>query len=104
MELFLLGAGMGVVGGLLPSPLHFLALAQVGLGRWRRADFVSCGPPIVVAGALLVATFFFYASILRKLAHEPERFAHGASYLRGAVTILFAVYALVDSKLTNREE
>ncbi len=104
MDLFLLGAGMGVVGGLLPSPLHFLALAQVGLGRWRRAVLVLCGPPIVVDGALLLATFFFYDFILGKLAHDPGRIAHAVSYAGGTVTILFGIYSLVESRRKKQEE
>ena len=31
MDLLLLGAGMGIVGGLLPSPLHLISLTQVAL-------------------------------------------------------------------------
>src|SRR6266571_3414659 len=104
MELFMLGAGMGVVGGLLPSPLHFLALAQVGLGRWRRAVFILCGPPLLVDGALLLVTFFFYDFILQRIAHDPGRLAHNVSYVGGAVTILFGVYSLIESRRKKREE
>lgn len=95
---------MGLVGGLLPSPLHFLALAQVGLGRWRRAIFVLCGPPIVVDGALLLVTFFFYDFILGRLAHDPGRIAHSVSYVGGAVTVLFGIYSFIESLRKKKEE
>ncbi len=95
---------MGLVGGLMPSPLHFLALAQVGLGRWRRAIFVLCGPPIVVDGTLLLVTFFFYDFILRRLAHDPGWIAHGVSYVGGTVTILFGIYSLIESRRKKRED
>jgi len=104
MELFFLGAGMGVVGGLLPSPLHFLALAQVALGRWRRAVFILWGPPLLVDGALLLVTFFFYDLILQRIAHDPQGIAHYVSYAGGAVTILFGIYSLIESQRKKREE
>src|SRR5207247_9784882 len=89
MELFMLGAGMGVVGGFLPSPLHFLALAQVGLGRWRRAVFILCGPPLLVDGGLLLVTFFFYDFILQRFAVVPQGIAHMVSYVGVGVAVLF---------------
>jgi hypothetical protein len=95
---------MGVVGGLLPSPLHFIALAQVGLGRWRRAVFVLWGPPLLVDGALLLVTFFFYDFILQRIVHHPQRIAHDVSYAGGAVTILFGIYSLIESRRKKREE
>ena len=45
MDLLILGAGMGVVGGMLPNPLQMIALTQVALGRWARAIFVLIVPP-----------------------------------------------------------
>ena len=45
MDLLLLGLGMGIVGGLFPSPLHLIALAQVALGRWTRGILILVGPP-----------------------------------------------------------
>ena len=44
MDLLILGAGMGIVGGMFPNPLHMIALTQVALGRWGRAIFVLTGP------------------------------------------------------------
>ena len=45
MDLLILGAGMGIVGGMFPNPLHMIALTQVALGRWGRAIFVLMGRP-----------------------------------------------------------
>src|SRR5207253_9245231 len=103
MELFFLGAGMGVVGGLLPSPLHFLALAQVGLGRWRRAVFILWGPPLLVDGALLLVTFFFYDLILQRIAHDPQGIAHDFSYAGVAVAVLFGLYFLIQARRQHLE-
>ncbi len=97
MELLLLGAGMGVVGGLMPSPLHLIALSQVALNRWFRAILVLVGAPLLVDGALLVVTFFFYQAI-------PPSIAHYVAYVGGAVLISFGVYALVEARGKSREE
>ena len=59
MDLLILGAGMGVVGGMLPNPLQIIALAQAALGRWARAIFVLTIPPLVVDAAFLLMTLFF---------------------------------------------
>ena len=87
MDLLLLGAGMGIVGGLIPSPLHFIALTQVALNRWLRAILILVGPPVVVDGGMLLVTFFFYHYI-------PQSIAHYVAYLGGAVLIGFASYSL----------
>ena|SRR5208337_258942 len=87
MDLLLLGAGMGIVGGMIPSPLHFIALTQVALKRWLRAILILVGPPVVVDGAMLVVTFFFYHYI-------PQSIAHYVAYLGGVVLIGFASYSL----------
>jgi hypothetical protein len=52
MDLLILGAGMGIVGGLFPSPLHMIALTQVALGRWLRAIYLIFGAPLMVDGCL----------------------------------------------------
>jgi hypothetical protein len=96
MELFILGAGMGIVGGLFPSPLHMIALTQVVLGRWGRAIFVILGPPLVVDGAFLVLTLFFYRWI-------PFGIVHYIAYVGGAVVIGFATYALWGMRRTTEE-
>jgi hypothetical protein len=87
MDLLLLGAGMGIVGGMIPCPLHFIALTQVALNRWLRAILILVGPPVVVDGGMLVVTFFFYHYI-------PQSIAHYVAYLGGAVLIGFASYSL----------
>jgi hypothetical protein len=87
MDLLLLGAGMGVVGGMIPSPLHFIALTQVALNRWLRAILILVGPPMAVDGAMLLVTFFFFRYV-------PASIAHYVAYLGGAVLIGFASYSL----------
>lgn len=37
MDLLLLEAGKGTVGGMIPCPIHFIALTQVALNRWLAA-------------------------------------------------------------------
>jgi len=96
MELFILGAGMGIVGGLFPNPLHMIALTQVALGRWGRAIFVLLGPPLVVDGAFLLVTLFFYSWI-------PFGIVHYIAYVGGAVVIGFATYALWGMRRTTEE-
>jgi len=97
MDLLLLGAGMGIVGGLIPSPLHLIALAQVALNRWLRAIFVLIGPPLAVDGALLVVTFFFYRFV-------PHMIAHDVAYVGGVVLIVFATYALIEMRRKTPEQ
>lgn len=97
MDLLLLGAGMGIVGGLPPSPLHLIALAQVALGRWARALVILWGPPLVVDGALLLLTFFFYRYV-------PQNIAHSVAYVGGVALLAFGSYALVESRRKSREE
>jgi hypothetical protein len=96
MQLLLIGAGMGIVGGLVPSPLHLIALAQVALGRWGRAILVLILPPLVVDGALLVVTFFFYQ-------HIPHGIAHDVAYVGGFSLIGLASYALWTMRGKSRE-
>lgn len=88
---------MGVVGGLLPSPLHLIALAQIALGRWGRAIAILCGPPMVVDGALLILTFFFYR-------HLPKSVAHGVAYLGGVTLLVLATQALLAARRKSPEE
>jgi hypothetical protein len=97
MDLLLLGAGMGIVGGLIPSPLHLIALAQVALNRWMRALGILVGLPLVVDGALLVVTFFFYRYVPRSIAHD-------VAYVGGLALIGFASYALVEMRRKSRAE
>ena len=87
MELFILGAGMGIVGGLIPSPLHMIALSQVALGRWTRAICILIGAPLLVDGCLLLVTLLFYRLI-------PSGIAHYVAYVGGVALISFASYSL----------
>ena len=97
MDLLLLGVGLGIVGGLIPSPLHLIALTQVALNRWMRAILILVGPPLAIDGALLVVTFFFYRYI-------PQTIAHDVAYVGGVVLIGFAVYALAEMRRKTQEE
>ena len=93
----MLGAGMGVVGGLIPSPLHMISLTQVALGRWLRAVLVLVGPPLVVDGCLLLVTFFFFGFV-------PPGIAHSVAYVGGVVLISFASYSLWELRHKTHEE
>jgi len=97
MDLLILGAGMGVVGGLIPSPLHMISLTQVALGRWLRAVFVLVGPPLVVDGCLLLVTFFFFRLV-------PLSIAHSVAYVGGVVLISFASYSLWELRHKTHEK
>ena len=80
---------MGIVGGVMPSPLHMIALAQVALKRWAVALFVLVGAPLIVDGSLLLVTFFFYERV-------PQRIAHDVAYAGGIVLIGFATFSLLS--------
>jgi uncharacterized membrane protein YqgA involved in biofilm formation len=97
MQLLLIGAGMGIVGGLVPSPLHLIALAQVSLGRWARAIAILILPPLAIDGALLAATLFFYQII-------PHNIAHDVAYVGGLTLIALAGYALYSMRRRTHEE
>jgi hypothetical protein len=97
MDLLILGAGMGMVGGLLPSPLYMIALTQIALGRWLRAIFVIIVPPLIVDGVLLLVTFFFFRAI-------PLNISHYVAYVGGVVLTGFAAYSLWESRRKTPEE
>ncbi len=97
MDLLLLGAGMGIVGGLIPAPLHMIALSQVALGRWARGILVLIGPPLLVDGILLLVTFFSYHYI-------PHNIAHYVAYVGGTVLVGFAAFTLVSMRRKSKEE
>ncbi len=97
MDLLLLGSGTGVVGGLIPSPLHLIALAQVGLKRWGRAIFVFLAPALVIDGVLLVVTFFFYQYV-------PHSIAHYVAYVGGVALLAFGSYSLLEARRKNQDE
>lgn len=94
MDLFILGAGMGVVGGLLPNPLQLIALTQAAAGRWGRAIFVVLVPPLVADGAFLVATLLFYQLI-------PFGVAHDVAYVGGILVTGLASYGLWNLRRTG---
>jgi threonine/homoserine/homoserine lactone efflux protein len=98
MDLLLIGAGMGIVGGLIPSPLHLIALGQVALNRWRRAILVLVGPPLVIDGALLLVTFFFFYQ------YVPQNIAHYVAYMGGGVIVAFGAYSLVETRRKSQQE
>ena len=93
----LIGAGMGIVGGLVPSPLHMIALSQVALGRWGRAIKVLVGAPLLVDGCLLLVTCLFFRFI-------PSGIAHYVAYVGGVALIGFAGYALWEMRGKSRQE
>jgi len=97
MQLLILGAGMGIVGGLVPSPLHLIALAQIALGRWSRALTILIGPPLIVDGALLTVTLLFYSCI-------PSGIAHYVSYAGGVTLLALAGYALLHMRGRSHAE
>ncbi len=97
MDLFLLGAGMGIVGGLIPGPLHMISLSQVALGRWVRGIYVLIGPPLAVDGCLLLVTFFFFRFV-------PPGIAHYVAYGGGVVLISFATYGFWEFRHKTHQE
>jgi len=97
MDLFILGAGMGVVGGMLPNPLQMIALTQVALARWARAIYVLLVPPLVVDAGFLFVTLVFFRFI-------PLGIAHYVAYVGGLVLIGFATHALWELRRKTQEE
>ena len=97
MDLLILGAGMGIVGGLVPSPLHMIALSQVALGRWGRAIYVLIGAPLMVDGCLLLITSLFYRFI-------PPGIAHYVAYVGGVTLIGFASFSLWELRFKTQKE
>lgn len=97
MDLLILGAGMGVVGGMLPNPLQMIALTQVALGRWGRALFVLLVPPLVVDAAFLFTALFFFRTI-------PLGIVHYVAYVGGFTLIFFAGRALWHLRRKTPEE
>lgn len=97
MDLLILGAGMGVVGGMLPNPLQMIALTQVAMGRWARAIFVLIVPPLVIDAVFLLVTLLFFRFI-------PLGIAHYVAYVGGVVLIGFASHALWEMRHKTQEE
>lgn len=97
MKLLILGAGMGIVGGLVPSPLHLIALTQVALDRWRRAIEILILPPLAIDGALLVVTLFFFRYV-------PHNIAHYVAYAGGVILLSMGAFSLYKMRGKTREE
>lgn len=87
MNLFVLGAGMGLVGGMLPNPLQMIALTQVAVGRWARAIFVILVPPLIVDAAFLLLTLFFFRFL-------PLGLVHYVAYVGGVTVTAFGAHGL----------
>jgi len=88
---------MGMVGGMIPCPLHFIALTQVALNRWLRAILILVAPPLVVDGCMLIVAFMFYRYI-------PPSIAHYVAYVGGSALIAYAGYSLIAMKGKTKEE
>ncbi len=97
MDLLLMGLGMGIVGGLIPSPLHLISLTQVALNRWLRGITILVAPPLVVDGGLLLVTLLF-------VQYVPHGIAHKVAYVGGTALIGFALYSLVGMRGKTKEE
>ena len=97
MDLLIMGAGMGVVGGMLPNPLQMIALTQVAIGRWGRAIFVLIVPPLVADAGFLFMTLFFFRFI-------PLGIVHYVGYVGGVVLLAFASYSLFELHRKTQEE
>ncbi len=96
MDLLLLGAGMGVVGGMLPNPLQMIALTQVAMGRWGRAIFVLIVPPLHVDAILLIVTLLFSHFV-------PFGIIHYVAYAGGVLLIWFGGHALWELRRKPQE-
>ncbi|HEV2382646.1 MAG TPA: hypothetical protein VG206_23000 [Terriglobia bacterium] len=97
MDLLILGAGMGLVGGLLPNPLQMIALAEAALGRWGRAIFVLTVPPLVVDNAFLFMTLLFF----RLIPLEVVRYIACAG---GLLVTGFAIRGLWELRRRRQEK
>ncbi len=97
MNLLILGAGMGVVGGLLPNPLEMIALTQVAVGRWPRAVFVLIVPPLTLDAVFLLVTLMFFHYISFAIAHY-------VAYAGGGILILFASHSLWTLRRNTPEQ
>jgi len=91
MRLLLIGTGLGIVGGLVPSPLHLISVAQVALRRWRRALLILIGPPLFIDTALLILTLFFFRYI-------PQNIAHYVAYAGGVLLLILGAFALNEMR------
>jgi len=91
MRLLLIGTGLGIVGGLIPSPLHLISVAQVAVHRWRRALLILIGPPLFIDTALLILTLFFFRYI-------PRNIAHYVAYAGGLLLLILGALALNEMR------
>ncbi|MGH9357504.1 MAG: hypothetical protein ACRD10_15380 [Terriglobia bacterium] len=95
MRLLLIGTGLGIVGGLIPSPLHLISVAQVALRRWRRALLILIGPPLLIDTALLVLTLFFFRYV-------PQNIAHYVAYGGGILLLILGAISLAEMRQKSR--
>jgi hypothetical protein len=97
MDLLILGATIGLLGGMLPNPVQMIALTQVALGRWARALFVLVVPLLIVDSIFFSVTLLFYQFI-------PLGIAHYVAYVGGSVLIVFASHALWELRRKTETE
>lgn len=97
MQLFLLGFGLGVVGGLVPTPLHLIALTQMTLKNWVRATWVIVAPPTLIDAGFFLVAYFFYQII-------PPSIAHYTAYAGGAALAGFGAYLLLENPGNGKEK
>src|SRR5579863_754831 len=97
MMLLVLGAGMGIVGGLVPSPLHLIALTQVAFNRWRRAITILIAPPLAIDGVLLIVTLFFFRYV-------PHNIAHYVAYAGGIILLWLGSFYLYKMRGKTQQE
>jgi len=88
---------MGVAGGLLPTPLHLIALTQMMLRRWVRTAWVLVAPPTVIDAVFLLITYFFYQLI-------PARIGHDMAYAGGTALIAFGAYLMWEGPRKGAEK
>jgi putative Mn2+ efflux pump MntP len=90
MQLFLLGLGMGVGGGLVPTPLHLIAVTQMTLKNWVRAVWVLIAPVSLVDAVFFLIAYFCYQLI-------PPHIAHYTAYAGGVALAGFGAYLLWEN-------
>ena len=88
---------MGAVGGLLPTPLRFIALTQLTLKRRLRAAWILIGPPTLIDAVFFPVTYFFYQFI-------PLAVAHYTAYAGGAALIGFGAYMFWQHPRNSKEK
>lgn len=88
---------MGFVGGLLPTPLHLIAVTQMTLKNWVRAAWILVAPVTLVDAVFFLIAYFFYQII-------PPSIAHYTSYAGGTALAGFGAYLLWENPRTRPEK